>query len=237
MRWNGSTWVNIATLPAGTQSAMDTGLSPGVIYYYDVIAFNDGGATWADTYASAITLGSPAAPSNLTATALNSSAIQVNWTLHGDETSVYVERWNGTSWASIAHLPLGTTSYIDAGLSSNSVYYYEVVAANDLGSTWAASYVSAVTSSPMPPAAPFNLAAMAIDSATIQVTWSLGDASDTAVDVAKWNGMNWQIVAALNSGSTTYLDTFANVGVNYYEVIAINPFGTTWATSYTSAIL
>ena len=56
VRWTGSTWAIIATLPAGTQSFIDTGLSPNTIYYYDVIAFNEAGTTWATNYAAALTL-------------------------------------------------------------------------------------------------------------------------------------------------------------------------------------
>ncbi len=119
----------------------------------------------------------------------------------------------------------------------STTYDYEVVAVNSLGATWAATFTSAATATGAAPAPASNLTAAPINSTTIQVNWMLNDSTDTSVDVAKWNGQNWQIVAALAGGSTVYLDNFADPGVNYYEVITENSFGATWATFYTSAIL
>lgn len=81
----------------------------------------------------------PNAPSNLTATVLSSSQIQLNWIDTADnDTAVRVERTIGRDAMDNPNPPLiysklaqDQTSYTDTGLSSNTQYCYRVSVTND----------------------------------------------------------------------------------------------------------
>jgi len=80
-------------------------------------------------------LGLPAAPSNLTATALSTSQIRLAWTDNAsNEQGFRIQRsLNGTSWAEIGTAGPNVVAYSDSGLSANTTYYYRVLAYNAVG--------------------------------------------------------------------------------------------------------
>jgi len=77
----------------------------------------------------------PAAPSNLTATAVSSSRINLSWTDVSSETGFSIERKTGESgiFAEIAQTGMNSTSYNDTGLSQSTTYFYRVRAYNASG--------------------------------------------------------------------------------------------------------
>jgi Calpain family cysteine protease len=54
-QWNGSSWVQIANLGAGSTGFAVTGLASNSTYYFDVAAYNAYGTTWAVNWQSAVT--------------------------------------------------------------------------------------------------------------------------------------------------------------------------------------
>src|SRR6185436_7416399 len=74
----------------------------------------------------------PAAPTNVAATALSSTQVQVTWTdAATDETGYRIERaTNGGAFTQIASLVAGATSYANSGLAPSTSYAYRVVAYN-----------------------------------------------------------------------------------------------------------
>jgi hypothetical protein len=89
----------------------------------------------------------PAAPSNLAATAINSSEIDLNWTDNsGDETGFEIERsLDGSNFSWIASLGANTTSYPNTGLNPATTYYYRVAASNGAGNSAYSNDASATT--------------------------------------------------------------------------------------------
>ncbi len=79
----------------------------------------------------------PGAPSNLTATAVSSSEIDLVWADNSnDETRFEIERsTDGTNFSLLTAVAEDTTSYTDSGLNANSIYYYQVAAVNGSGSS------------------------------------------------------------------------------------------------------
>lgn len=79
----------------------------------------------------------PAAPSNLSATAVSSSEIDLVWADNSnDETSFEIERsTDGTNFSLLTAVAADTNSYTDNGLNANSIYYYQVAAVNGSGSS------------------------------------------------------------------------------------------------------
>jgi len=81
----------------------------------------------------------PNAPSNLTATAVSSSQINLSWTDNSaDENGFKIERCQGnncTNFVEIAQVPANTSSYSDPALLSNTFYRYQVRAFNAAGNS------------------------------------------------------------------------------------------------------
>jgi hypothetical protein len=91
----------------------------------------------------------PVAPSNLTATAVSSSQINLTWTDNSaGETGILVQRsTDGTHFTQIASLGGTATSYSSTGLSGQTKYYYRVRAyfTNPDGSKLYSAYSRIVT--------------------------------------------------------------------------------------------
>jgi Fibronectin type III domain len=81
----------------------------------------------------------PAAPSNLTATAVSNSQINLAWSDNsGNETGFKIERCQGNNcnnFAEIAQVGANVTSFPDTGLSANTRYRYRVRAFNAAGNS------------------------------------------------------------------------------------------------------
>jgi len=104
-----------------------------------------GSGVWVLRYAGPL---SPAAPSNLTATALSSSQIHLAWHDNADnEEGFYVERKLGSagSWSWISSEGPNAMTYQDGGLQSDTTYFYRVRAFNATGVSTYSHETSATT--------------------------------------------------------------------------------------------
>ena len=85
------------------------------------------------------TTATPNPPSNLVATAVSATEINLTWTDQAtDEDSYQIERSTDQSdWATIATLASNSENYSDSGLTAETIYYYRVRASNVAGdSAW-----------------------------------------------------------------------------------------------------
>jgi hypothetical protein len=131
-----SNFVQIATVGANITAYWDTSLSGGTTYSYRVTAYNSGGDSDYSNIAFATTLTPPAAPSNLKATAVSRSQINLAWNDNSNEKTFAIERCRGatcTNFALIANVAANKTSYSNTGLSRNTTYRYRIRAYNDAG--------------------------------------------------------------------------------------------------------
>lgn len=89
----------------------------------------------------------PATPSNLTATAVSGTRINLAWTDNSNnELGFRIERsLNGTTFAEIATVGPNATSYPNTGLKKNTLYYYRVRAYNADGNSAYSNLASART--------------------------------------------------------------------------------------------
>ena len=123
----------IGTTAAGTTTFADTGLTGNTTYYYLVKATNAAGTSLASNQATATTnTTQPAPPTNLVATAVSSTQINLSWTA-STTAGVYYEVFGSTtagftpSEGSLLASTSGTT-YSNTGLTAGTTYYYAVEA-------------------------------------------------------------------------------------------------------------
>ncbi|MEO7101160.1 MAG: LamG-like jellyroll fold domain-containing protein [Luteolibacter sp.] len=122
-------------------SYLDTGLSNGTTYYYQVTAVNASGSSATSSVGNSITL--PAAPTGLAATPGN-TAVSLIWNASTGASSYSLLRstTSGSGYTVIAS-GLTTTSYNDTGLANGTAYYYVVTATNASGTSANSSQASA----------------------------------------------------------------------------------------------
>jgi Carbohydrate binding module (family 6)/Fibronectin type III domain len=133
------------TLAVNTITFTNTGLTNGTIYRYRIGAVNAVNTTYSTTIAT-ITVGIPAAPTALTATAVAGKKANLSWTSAANNvTNFQVQRCAGTTavctatstnWVNASLTVPGTTlTYQDPGLTAGTAYRYRVRAVNGAGNS------------------------------------------------------------------------------------------------------
>ena len=189
-----SNFAQIAT-PTGTTFS-NSGLNAGTSYSYRVRAVDAAGNLGGySNVASATTLTAPdttppTAPTGLSATAVSTSQINLGWTASTDNVGVTgyrLERCQGASCSNFAQIatPAGTT-FSDTGRAASTAYRYRVRAVDAAGNLSGYSNIATATTQAADttaPSAPTGLAATAVSSTQINLTWT---ASTDNVGVADY---------------------------------------------------
>jgi fibronectin type 3 domain-containing protein len=192
-------------------------LTPGITYYYKVTAVNTGGASPMSNELGVLL--SPAAPTNLTATAAagGDAPVTLAWTASVGATGYNVYR------ASVEIGSTSTTGFSDTSVVPGGVTVsYTVTAVNAAGTSAASASAGAL----LAPATPGNLTATA-GANDVLLNWS-ASAGATVYRVYRSTTSvfpgNPVLVAGL--GSPNYTDTTASDGITYYYwVTAANGAG------------
>jgi O-glycosyl hydrolase len=169
----------------------------------------------------------PAPPTNLTATAVSPSEIDLDWDDNSepdlDGYNVYRGTKSGGPYSQVAS-DVSSSDYADGGLSPSTTYYY-VVTAVDVADNESddSNQASATTQDPdlTPPAAPTGLSAAAAGSSQIDLDWD----DNTEPDLDSYRvyrddtsgGPYTQI--ASDVPSSDYSDTGLSAATTYYYVV------------------
>ena len=230
-------FMQIATVGAGMTNYANTGLSASTSYSYRVRATNAVGDSDYSNSATAVTPAAPtvpAAPTNLVATAVSSTQINLTWVDNAtDETGFKIERCTGagcTNFAQIATIGAGVTNYANTGLSASTSYSYRVRATNAVGDSDYSNTATAVTlAAPAPPAAPTNLTATAVSKSQINLAWADNAGSETGFTIERCKGStctNFARIATVGANVTTFANTGLSKNTTYrYRVQAYNASG------------
>jgi chitodextrinase len=226
--------VQIATVPGTTYQ--NTGLTAATAYPYTVSAFDAAGnnsaqgpSVSATTQAASDTI-APSVPTNLSATAMSASQINLSWTASTDNvaTTGYLVLRAG---AHIATVTVGTT-YQNTSLIAGTAYPYTVSAFDAAGNNSAQSAaVSATTqaaSDTTAPSVPTALSATATSASQINLSWtaSTDNVATTGYTVFR---AGLQIATVLG---TTYQNTGLTASTAYaYTVSAFDAAGNNSAQS------
>ncbi len=236
------TWNTLTNVGANVTTYSDTGLSPSTKYHYRVSAYNAKGGSGNSPSASTTTLDAPAvtpnAPLTLDATAESSSSILITWTDNSDnEQGFRIERANDDAgspgtWSTLTNVGAGVATYTDTGLTAETTYHYRVCAYNSIGdSDFATSYATTQAEPVVIPDAPSGIAATAISSTSIQVTWTDNSVNEQGFRIEKASDNagspgTWNFLANVAADVTTYTDTGLTASTKYhYRVRAYNSVG------------
>lgn len=145
-------FAQIAMVGANVTTYSSTGLTASTSYSYQVRAYNPAGDSGYSNIASAVTQSAPAlpaAPTNLIATVISKSQINLTWTDNsGNEAGFRIERCKGstcTNFALIATVGANAISYSNTKLTANTTYRYRVYAYNAGGVSGYSNIVTATT--------------------------------------------------------------------------------------------
>jgi phosphodiesterase/alkaline phosphatase D-like protein len=226
----------IATVAANVTSFTDTGLAAATHFFYRVRASNSSGnSAYSDT-ANATTLPliiAPAAPTNLIATAMSTSRLDLRWTDNSNnETGFKIERSTSatTGFTQIATTAAGVTTFSDTiGLTPATNFFYRVRATNATDGTDSAfsNTANATTlSPPVPPAAPTNLTATAVSSGRIDLGWTDNSSNETGFKIERSTSATTGFVqiGTTTTGVATFSDTTGLTPATtfFYRVRATN---------------
>src|SRR5215211_5031000 len=175
----------------------------------------------------------PAAPSNLTATTVSSSQINLSWTDNANnENGFKVEQsTDGTTFTQIAMLGSNSVSFSVTGLAASTTYFYRVVSFNDAGNSSFSNTANATTSAAPPavPAAPSGLTATTISRTQINLSWTDNSGNESGFSIERCktaNCTNFVQVAQVGANVTTFADTGLTKNTAYnYRVRAFNGGG------------
>jgi hypothetical protein len=236
---DGVAFLEIATANANAAGHGDAGLTQGTAYWYRVRAFNADGYSSFSNIVSATTLAPqpPVAPSNLSATPISGTQINVAWSDNASsEDGFYLERSeNGGAYARIATVAANVTSHSDIGLPSGTTYSYRVQAFNGAGASAYSAPATATTLSL--PNAPANLVATAVSKSQINLTWNDTSANETGFVVERsTNNRTFSVIASLGANATGYSDAgLAPAKLYYYRVFSQNSLGQSAASNIATA--
>jgi len=187
----------------------------------------------------------PAAPSNLKATAMSDTRIDLSWADNSDnEEGSKIERkvydvGLPTSWAEITTVTANVTTYQDVGVSPCMTYLYRVRAFNAAGDSPYSNETSATAFGEVfnPPN---NLTATPVSMTQINLSWIDDSDCELGFKIEGKTGLSgtWSEIAQVGMNVMSYQDTGLSPNTTYYyRVRAFNLTGHTgysneaWATT------
>ena len=239
-----STELTSATMAADVTTASWAGLTANTTYYFRVRAYNTGGSSSNTSTVSATTLDSAlASPSELTATTVSFSQIDLSWADNsGNETGFYLEQATDSGFTSglVVHtLGANVTTYSSVGLLQSTTYYFRVSAYNTAGNSSPSSVASATTLTILP-IAPSELSATAVSQTQVNLSWHDNSNNETGfyLDRATNSGFSSGLTTvAIAANATTASSTGLSANTPYYfRIRSYNSAGSSANTTAASAV-
>jgi autotransporter-associated beta strand protein len=186
---------------------------------------------------AALTPATPAAPTNVNATAASANVINLNWSPVSGATNYLVQRStvNGGPYTLVAS-GVTATNYADAGLIGGTTYYYVVAAVNSGGTSTNSLQASATTLTP--PAAPTSLLATGMYGGQIVLSWG-ASAGATSYNVKRslYSGGPY-VTVATGVPTAGYTNSGLVFTATYYYVVsAVNANGESLNSNETNSIV
>jgi len=169
-----------------------------------------------------LALSTPSAPTNLEATVMSFSRIDLEWDSVSDATSYLVYRATSSSGTFKIIATTTTTKYKNTSLPEDTTYYYKVKAKNKSGTSAYSSIAYETTEESDTLSAPTGLRAEAESSSRIDLKWdSVSDATSYLVYRATSSSGTFEKIATTKTTSYRNFD-LADDTTYYYKVKAVN---------------
>jgi len=232
---DGVNFTDLTTVGANIVTYVDTAVSAGVTYTYQVAAFNLGGSS-AFAVSNSVTVPGPQppnAPDQLAAVfeAGPPPFINLQWADNSlDETGFVIERsTDGVNFALLANVVADVMAYNDLAVLGGFTYTYRVAAFNANGtSAYAVSNSVPVPPDATPPAAPSNLSATNVTRTTLTLNWQDNSNNETGFTIQRaTNSTFTRNLVSVNVGPnvTSFGDSGLKRNTQYfYRVLAFNGF-------------
>ena len=204
------------------------GLDPAKSYFFQVRSYNgpQDYSDWVVTTNAVSPLGSPNAPTNVSATAGNASA-SVTWTAPAGGANSYEVQYRAGSGAWSSSITAASTAATVTGLTNGSAYTFQVRAIRGgVPSAWVSSNTVTPVAPSVVPTAPTSVSATGIDSAAV-ISWTMqaGQPVTTYLIQYSLNNVNWFPTTPISTGrvdQTYVLGGLANGQAYYIRVAAAN---------------
>jgi fibronectin type 3 domain-containing protein len=221
--FRGSSPSNLSQVATTTATSyIDTSVSASTTYYYAAEAVDTGGdVSPMSTTVAVTTPGLPSVPANVAATAPSAVKVSVTWLASTGSLPIASYRvFRGSSASSLVQAATrATTSYTDTTVSPATLYYYAVEAVDTAGDVSPMSADVQVTT-PVMPSAPANLAATAISSYKIGLSWSAPTGGLTISSYRVFRGSSpSNLSQAGTTTKTSYTDSSLTPGTTYYYAV------------------
>lgn len=232
--WAPGTTVNKTgtKVPTTALSLIVNGLADGTEYAFVLTAVNNSGESAPSSIVTATTI--PVAPTGLTVGSPTTTTLAVSWTASPGASNyqVYRDTSSGGSFATQVYNNAGT-SFTDRNLSSGTMYYYKVQAADGGGSSELSSPVSGTTI----PSTPGGLGVTSPTSSSLRVSWSSVTGA-TSYQVYRDISSTGSFTAdAYNGTATSFIDSGLSSNTTYYyKVRATNASGSSTLSACASSL-
>lgn len=226
---DGASFSQVAVLTANSTSWTALSLSPGTTYHFRVRASV---GTLYSGYSPVLSVTTasepipPAAPSNLAAEALSATSIRLSWTDNATDEQYYrVERsLDGASFAEVALLSAGTTTWTNSGLAPSTAHTYRVRASR--GTIYSTYSNAAMATTDSGPIAPSNLQATALSASSIALTWSDNASDEQYYHIERSiDGLNFAQVGLVTANSTSWTNSSLTPDTTYYYRVKASKSG------------
>jgi parallel beta-helix repeat protein len=226
-----------------SNTASDSGLSEGTLYYYRAWSWNSTSHYWSSTNISSsnTTWSHPLAPINFSASTSGIDQIQLSWTKGTDAVYTIIRQKTDEYPYNISDGSLlynGTAETINAtSLQPGSYYYFRAWSWNDSSGIWSVTNSSA--SNITGPFSPTNFTAIAAGVSQINLAWTNGIYANYTRIQRKTGSYPSSIsdgISVYNDSNSTFTDTGLTLATRYYyRAWSWNSTLGVWSVTYASA--
>ena len=219
------------TLSGSATTYSDTTLTPNTTYTYQVK--NQFAGNNFSAFSNLVSLTTQAgnqypAPTSVSASATSATSVLLTW-LRNSSTNINAKVYRATgsfgSFVAIATLGAAVQTYTDTSVAPGTVYRFKIANLYTGGVESESGIVNCETPADNNFPAPSSLAASAVSSSQINLTWTPNTTTNTGVQVyISTNNTFFGLLITLPAGSNSYSSTGLNPSTQYWYKV-VNTFG------------
>ncbi|PLX29175.1 MAG: hypothetical protein C0600_08835 [Ignavibacteria bacterium] len=219
---DGTSWTEVKTVAKNITISRVTGLSPQTEYHFRVYA-KDGPISSGYSNILIVSTLALVSPDNLTATALSSEEIQLDWTdqTSSEEGFIVEYRKTGDSWLTVDSAAANSDSYLVGGLLPSTTYEFRVCAYTTSILSPYSNVAQATTLLFLD--APTNLVGMLMSETNVVLSWEDHSDGEAGFEIEYKEGSGaWTLLHTTVAHVTTYdAQGLTPCTINHFRVRAV----------------